>query len=116
MLTIFSEIEKVLTKNIAFAIFVILLAVLGYIDYLTSDYSLALFYILYVVGLTWYTDMTYGVMGAFMATISGAISDYYTHFDAVFQPMYYWNWFSNFLIFTIISISVAYIKRHHIVK
>ena len=113
---IFSAIAKVINKNIAFTIFVILLAVLGYVDYLTSDYSLALFYILYVVGLTWYTNMVYGMMGAFMATISGAISDYYTHFDAVFQPMYYWNWGNDLIIFIIISVSVTYIKRHHIVK
>ena len=112
----FSALEKILTNNIAFAIFIVLLAVLGYVDYLTADYSLALFYILYVVGLTWYTNIAYGMIGAFMATIAGAISDYFTHYDAVFHPIYYWNWINDLIIFIVISVTVSYIKRHHIIK
>lgn len=106
----------IITKNIAVILFIVMLFALGFVDYLTSDYSMVLFYLLYIVGLTWYTSVAYGILGAFMATITEAISDYYTHYDTVFQPIYYWNWRNDLLIFIIICIMVTYIKKHHIIN
>ena len=114
MSKVFQKNLHVITKNVAFILFVMSIFILGYIDYLTSDYSMVLFYILYIVGLCWYKNLAYGILGALMSTLAEAISDYYIHYDAVFQPLYYWNWFSDLIIFITICISVAYIKRHHI--
>ena len=102
-----------ISKNIAVIFFIVMLLILGLVDYITYDYSMVLFYILYVVGLTWYTTTAYGILGAFMATITEAISDYYTHNDAVFHAVYYWNWCNDLIIFMILCIMVAYIKKHN---
>ena len=100
-----NEVPTVIKQNILFVLFLIMIVMLGYIDYVTSDYSLILFYIIYIVGLSWYTNISYGITGAFMATFAEVISDYYTHYDAVFQPLYYWNWCNDLIIFIIISLS-----------
>ena len=102
-----------LIKNAIFISFVTFMLLIGYIDYLTSDYSMVLFYILYVAGLSWYLNASFGIVGAVMATIVAAMSDYFDHHDSVFQPMYYWNWFSSLAIFIMICVAVTLIKKHN---
>jgi hypothetical protein len=105
-----SKTSKKLTKILVYPLTIIFLLVLAYVDYLTSDYSLVLFYILIVVAATWYTNIVFGICCATLCVIAEAVSDYYVHHDAVFHPLYYWNWTCNLIIYVMLSI-IIYIVR-----
>ena len=105
--------KSALRNNIIFILFMVFMLLIGYLDYLTSDYSMALFYILYVTGLSWYLNASYGMVGAVMATIVAALSDYFDPHDSVFQPVYYWNWFSSMVVLIMICAAVTLIKKHN---
>jgi len=97
-------------KILAYPLSIIFMFLLAYIDYITADYSLVLFYVLIVVGATWYTNLVFGTCIATLCAIAGAVSDYDVHHDAVFHPVYYWNWSCNLIIYVTLSFLIYYIK------
>lgn len=102
--------SKKLTKILAYPLTITFMLVLAYVDYLTSDYSLVLFYILIVVAATWYTNIVFGICCATLCVIVGAVSDYYVHHDAVFHTLYYWNWTCNLIIYVMLSIIIYFVR------
>ena len=84
--------------------------ILAYIDYLTSDYSLVLFYILIVTISSYYTNNIFGILSATLCAVAGAISDYCVHSNEVFSSVYYWNWSCYLIIYVTLSIIIYYMK------
>jgi hypothetical protein len=105
--------SKKLTKILAYPLSIIFMLMLAYVDYLTSDYSLVLFYILIVVASTWYTNIAFGISSATLCAIFEAVSDYYVHHDAVFNPVYYWNWTCNLIIYVTLAIIIHYVRLEY---
>ena len=98
-------------KALVYVASVTVTVLLGYVDYLSSDYSLALFYIMIIVAATWYSSFTFGTVSAVFSTVAEAVSDYCVHGEAVFNPLYYWNWSCDLVVFVIICALVEIIKK-----
>jgi hypothetical protein len=99
-----------LNKILVYLISLMSMLILAYIDYLTSDYSLVLFYILIVSASTWYTNIAFGFLSATLCAIFESISDYYVHGGEVFSSVYYWNWSCNLIIYVTLSAIIYYMK------
>jgi hypothetical protein len=99
-----------LVKILAYPLSMIFMFLLAYIDYITADYSLILFYVLIVVAATWYTNIVFGICSATLCAIVEAVSDYYVHHNAVFNPVYYWNWACNLIIYVTLATFIYYVK------
>jgi inner membrane protein involved in colicin E2 resistance len=104
------NISTKLSKIMTYLLSIIVMLILAYVDYLTSDYSLVLFYILIVSVSSWYTNIGFGIISATLCAIVEAVSDYYVHGDAVFNSVYYWNWSCNLIIYATLSIVICYSK------
>ena len=103
--------QKRVPKTLVYIASIAITLMLGYIDYLSSDYSLALFYIMIIVAATWYSSFTFGLVSAVFSTVVEAVSDYCVHGEAVFHPLYYWNWSCDLVVFVIICALVEIIKK-----
>ncbi len=101
--------------NLLFFISLMLIVLLGYLDYLSGDFSFDFFYLAVIFIVTWYTNFTLGIIFVAESVIAEVISDYYVHYDSVFQTLYYWNWFSDLFVFSIFCYLVSVI-RNRIVK
>jgi len=101
---------KKLSKIITYLLSITFMLILAYVDYLTSDYSLVLFYILLVSASSWYTNIGFGILSASLCAIVESISDYYDHGSAAFSPVYYWNWSCNLIIYVTWAIIICYSK------
>ena len=108
------ELPKNISRNLCSVFFFAAILGLGYIDYITSDYSLILFYILVAVAATWYLNIRHGISSSILSVILQAISDYNDHHDEVFQAVYYWNWGNSLVIMIVICLFVHIIKCHEI--
>jgi hypothetical protein len=97
-------------KILVYPLIIMFMLMLAYVDYLTSDYSLVLFYILIVLAATWYTNIVFGICSAILCALVEAISDYYVHHDAVFNYVYYWNWTCNLMIYATFCFIIHYIR------
>jgi len=106
-----SNTSNKLRNILAYLLSIIYMLVLAYVDYVTSDYSLILFYILIVSASTWYTTIGFGVLSATFCGIVQAVSDYYVHGSEVFAPIYYWNWICNFLIYVTLAFIIHYLTQ-----
>jgi inner membrane protein involved in colicin E2 resistance len=104
------KIPKKLSNLIKYLLSMTFMLILAYVDYLTSDYSLVLFYIMLVSASSWYTNIWFGILSASLCAIVEAVSDYYVHGSAVFNPIYYWNWSCNLIIYVTLAIIVCYSK------
>jgi len=108
-----SNASKQYANILACMLSITLALLLAYVDYITSDYSLVLFYILLVTATTWYTNLVIGVFIATLCAIVEAVSDYFVHHDAVFNSLHYWNWTCNFLLYCALSFIIYYVRLKH---
>src|SRR5512137_2422249 len=99
-----TELPKYISKNLISIVCFTIILVLGFIDFITSDYSLILFYIIVVVAATWFINIWYGIAGAVISGVIQAVADYYDHHDEVFQTLYYWNWTSELIVIIIVCL------------
>jgi K+-sensing histidine kinase KdpD len=106
----FGKTPRKLSKIITYLLCMAFMLILAYVDYLTSDYSLVLFYILLVFASSWYTNIAFGILSAFLCAIVEAVSDYYVHGNAVFNAVHYWNWSCNLVIYVTLASIVCYLK------
>ena len=78
---------------------VALILSLGYVDYLTGDYSMEMFYLVAIYAVTWFTNKWFGIICAIEAVSAEALADYCVHNGAVFDKLHYWNWGSDLVLF-----------------
>jgi hypothetical protein len=90
---------------------IVLIVLLGYIDYLTGDYSMNMFYLVVIFAVTFFTNKYYGIVCATEAVMAEAMADYYVHKGFVFEMIYYWNWMSDLVIFVGLCIATSFVKR-----
>ena len=88
-----------------------LIAVLGYLDFLTGDYSLDPFYLAAIFIVTWFVGIFCGMICVVEAVMAEAVSDFYVHGGEVFNPFHYWNWGSDLIVFSVFCLLVGMIRR-----
>jgi hypothetical protein len=101
-------------KKLTVPLIIIVLSViigLGYVDYLTGDYSMNPFYLLVIFGVSWFTGRGFGTICAVEAVFAEIFADYYSHHGDVLNSLYYWNWTSDLLIFLSLCFLTAYIRK-----
>ncbi|WP_168206047.1 GGDEF domain-containing protein [Geobacter sp. FeAm09] len=92
---------------------IVLLVMLGWLDYITGDYSLIIFYLIPVSLAAWHAGKAVGACFCLLAFITRLVADGAgTSFSFSYSPLHYWNVFVEFGFLLIMSFLVATLKRH----
>ncbi len=79
----------------------------GYVDYVTGDYSMLIFYLIPVAFVSWYHGRWAGVAIAVVSGIARFLSDY-SLYQEVF--LHYWNTVQDSLFFFIAAFLVSLLR------
>lgn len=86
----------------------LMVAGLGFLDYVTGDYSILVFYVIPVSFITWFLGRGGSV---FICLASGAarlISDYYSYSASSIR---YWNSFQDMVFLLMVGFLIGSVKR-----
>jgi hypothetical protein len=97
--------------HISFAVAVIAIIILGFIDYFSGDYSIDVLYVVVIFAVSWYTNIWYGVLCLLESVGAEIVSDYYLKNETMFSLKYIWNMTSDTIIF-IFTICTALLIRN----
>ncbi len=86
----------------------LLVIVLGYVDYVTGDYSLLLFYLGPVALVSWLSGARGAVLVSLLSGLARYLSDYYSHSALTFKP---WNSLEDMALIAAVSILVLVMKK-----
>jgi diguanylate cyclase (GGDEF)-like protein len=90
-----------------------LLALLGWFDYLTGDYSLIIFYLIPVSLVAWFVNWQSGLFFCFLALVSRFIADEVSNsFELNNAALHYWNLFIEFLFLLIMSLLFSALRKN----
>jgi hypothetical protein len=93
-----------------FVIITIVMSLLGYIDYITGDISLDVFYILCLCLTTWYTSTFIGLLCVLEIMLAKTTADYFDHIK-IGAHSYDGNTISYFLMYLVVCILVGLLKK-----
>ncbi len=89
----------------------LLVALLGWVDFVTGDYSILIFYAVPVTGEAWFL----GAWGAVIASLcSGAarlLSEYLTYADFSASSYRWWNSVEDMLFLLMVGLLIARVKK-----
>ena len=86
----------------------ILVALIGYIDYLTGDYSILVFYVLPVSFVSWFSGRWHGLVTAF----AGGVSRFASDASLDINPRHlYWNTFEDTCFLIIVAFLIALLRK-----
>ncbi len=85
----------------------LLVAGLGYVDFVTGDYSLLVFYLVPVSFVSWYGGRWSGTAVAVASGAARFISDYSLYSDLF---LHYWNTVQDFVFFLIAALLVSFLR------
>ncbi len=88
----------------------ITILLLGYIDYLTGEVSLDMFYMLSIGLVTWYTNRFLGVLCIIEVLLVKISADYFCQVK-VGTHLYEWNSFNDIIMYAIVLLLVAKLKK-----
>jgi hypothetical protein len=91
-----------------FALGLLLVILLGYIDYLTGDYSILIFYLIPVALVTWYLGKWGGLIISVASGAARLVSDYSNYAHANLR---YWNSLQDMLFLLIVAILIVSLKK-----
>jgi diguanylate cyclase (GGDEF)-like protein len=90
-----------------------LLALLGWFDYLTGDYSLIIFYLIPVSLVAWFVNWPSGMLFCLLALVSRFIADEVSNSFALNNAaLHYWNLFIEFLFLLIMSLLFSALRKN----
>jgi K+-sensing histidine kinase KdpD len=95
-------------KWIVLLIGLILIVLIGFIDYLTGDYSILVFYLLPVSLVSWFAGRWPGVAAAIISGCARFISDFTI---AVNSRHLYWNSLEDMIFLLIVAILVDILRK-----
>ena len=87
---------------------ILLIAAIGYIDYLTSDYSMLIFYAIPVALNAWFLGDYAAVILSLTSGCARFISDYYSYAPNDFR---YWNSVEDMVFLILIGLVISSVKR-----
>jgi diguanylate cyclase (GGDEF)-like protein len=95
------------------SISLVLLALLGWIDYLTGDYSLIVFYLIPVSLVAWFVNRPAGMLFCLFALITRfSANEAHTHFALQSSSIHYWNESAELLFLLIMSLLFSTLRRN----
>ncbi|MCM0082480.1 hypothetical protein L4X63_12850 [Geomonas sp. Red32] len=86
----------------------VLVALLGYVDFLTGDYSILIFYVVPIFIVAWGVGRWGAVAIAVAAGIARVVSDFYSYSDSQFR---YWNSLQDTAFLIMVGVLVALVKK-----
>ena len=89
----------------------IMVVLLGVIDYITGDYSLVIFYLLPISLASWFAGRPAGVTVAIVCSAARFVSDCFLYGAGVSSSLHYWNLTEEFIFFLITSILVTTLRK-----
>ncbi|HEX9079935.1 MAG TPA: hypothetical protein VF795_10125 [Desulfuromonadaceae bacterium] len=110
-----TTIDTIFSKRSAATIYatgLVLLVLLGWLDYITGDYSLIVFYLIPVALVAWFTGKGGGLLFCLLSLMTRFIADEAgTGFAFQFSALHYWNLFVEFVFLLIMSLLVSALKK-----
>jgi diguanylate cyclase (GGDEF)-like protein len=95
------------------AVCLLILALFGWIDYLTGDYSMIVFYLIPVSLVAWFVNWPSGVLFCLLALATRFIADEYSSSFALKNArLHYWNLFVEFLFLLIMSLLFSALRKN----
>jgi hypothetical protein len=102
-----------LSPGAIYSINIVLLILLGWLDYITGDYSLIIFYLVPVALAAWFVNRWSGVLFCVLAFVTRLIADAaITSFSFTYTPLHSWNLSVEFLFLLIMSLLVSTLRKH----
>jgi diguanylate cyclase (GGDEF)-like protein len=90
-----------------------LLALIGWIDYLSGDYSLIILYLMPVSLVAWFAPWPSGILFCLLALVTRFIADEASSsFSLNNAALHYWNLFVEFLFLLIMSLLFSALRRN----
>jgi hypothetical protein len=92
---------------------ILILLLLGWIDIVTGDYSLIVFYLIPVSLAAWFVNKSCGILFCILVVIvrtiveESATSSFFSH-----SSLHYWNELTEFLFLLIVSILTSSLKKN----
>lgn len=86
----------------------VLVIILGFVDYLTGDYSLLLFYLAPVSLVSWLKGRRGAVLVSLLSGLARYVSDYYSHSALAFKP---WRSIEDMALIFAVAFLVLVIKK-----
>ena len=86
----------------------VMVAGLGYLDYLTGDYSLLIFYAIPIALEAWFLGRWGAVIISLSAGLARLVSDYYSYSATGFR---YWNSLQDMVFLLMVGLLIAMIKK-----
>jgi diguanylate cyclase (GGDEF)-like protein len=116
----FSQLHKLIVKTFShrspvavFTISLVLLTLLGWIDRVTGDYSMIVFYVIPVSLMAWFVTRTSGVLFCLLALVTRFIADNSpASFSFNNTELHYWNIFIEFLFLLIMSLLFSALRQN----
>lgn len=101
------------SPSTVFCLSLTLLAFLGWLDYVTGDYSMIVFYLIPVSLMAWFVTQSGGVLFCILALVTRFIADEATRsFSLNNAELHYWNLFIEFLFLLIMSLLFSALRRN----
>lgn len=95
-----------------YAVSLLMLVILCYIDYVTGDYSLIIFYLIPVSLVAWFVSKRSGLVFCLLALAARFIADEWpTSFNFSNSFLHYWNEFIEFLFLMVMSLLFSTLKH-----
>jgi diguanylate cyclase (GGDEF)-like protein len=101
------------TPAVTLSFCTLFLVLLGWVDLLTGDYSLIIFYLIPVSLSAWFVGRRYGLFFCFLATMVRLVIDDGFHHEVETQALlHYWNELVEFLFLLIMSMLFSALKKN----
>ena len=94
-------------KWLMFVIGLILVAILGYVDYLTGEYSLLVFYLIPIALVSFYVGCWQGILIAVLSGVARYVTD---HIFASNLGLLYWNSIQDTVFLIIVAVIIYFLK------
>lgn len=92
---------------------ILLLLLLGWLDIVTGDYSLIIFYLIPVSLAAWFVGKYFGILFCFLAVaVRFIVEESSTSFDFAHSTLHYWNELIEFLFLLIMSVLFSALKNN----
>lgn len=102
-----------LTPAVLGAFNILILLLLGWLDMVTGDYSLIVFYLIPVALAAWFVSKSFGVLFCFLAVaVRIVVEESATSFDFSHSTLHYWNELVEFLFLLIMSLLFSALKTN----
>lgn len=103
------HVNGVATRSIWMTVDLLLVVILGYIDYVTGDYSILMFYSIPVAVGSWFAGLRFGVIVAVISGIARFYADYQTYVH--FSINRYLNIAGDVLFFLMVAVIAVMVRK-----